>query len=95
MTKQIPLRISDRDLSALDDLIARGRFASRSSALRAGLDLLLRTERERALEEAYRRGYEAHPQETRSARPGWPPSQHSSRPRSATGSRSEPLLDLD
>jgi Arc/MetJ-type ribon-helix-helix transcriptional regulator len=68
MTKQIPLRISDRDLSALDDLIARGRFASRSSALRAGLDLLhllLRTERERALEEAYRRGYEAHPQETR------------------------------
>jgi Arc/MetJ-type ribon-helix-helix transcriptional regulator len=64
MTKQIPLRIADRDLSVLDDLIASGRFASRSAALRAGLDLLLRDERERAIEEAYRRGYEAHPQET-------------------------------
>jgi Arc/MetJ-type ribon-helix-helix transcriptional regulator len=63
MTKQIPLRISERDLSALDSVVASGRFPSRSAALRAGLDLLLREEHRRAIDEAYRRGYERTPQE--------------------------------
>jgi Arc/MetJ-type ribon-helix-helix transcriptional regulator len=63
MTKQIPLRISERDLSALDSVVASGRFPSRSAALRAGLELLLREERRQAIDEAYRRGYEAAPQE--------------------------------
>lgn len=63
MTKQIPLRISERDLSALDSVVASGRFSSRSAALRAGLELLLRDDRERAIDDAYRRGYEAKPQE--------------------------------
>lgn len=63
MTIQIPLRISERDLSALDEAIARGAFANRSEALRAGLRLLLRAERDREIEEAYRRGYGEHPQE--------------------------------
>ncbi len=63
MTVQIPLRIPDDDLAELDAAIARGSFPNRSAALRAGLELLLREERERAIDEAYRRGYGAHPQE--------------------------------
>ena len=63
MTIQIPVRIPDEDLAELDAAIARGSFPNRSAALRAGLDLLLREERERAIDEAYRRGYGAHPQE--------------------------------
>ena len=63
MTVQIPIRIPDDDLAELDAAIARGSFPNRSAALRAGLDLLLREERERAIDEAYRRGYGAHPQE--------------------------------
>lgn len=47
----------------LDQAVARGRFANRSEALREGLALLLREERERELEEAYRSAYEKHPQE--------------------------------
>jgi Arc/MetJ-type ribon-helix-helix transcriptional regulator len=63
MTKQIPLRISERELSALDRIVAGGRFPSRSAALRAGLELLLREERRQAVDDAYRRGYERKPQE--------------------------------
>ncbi|MBA2643581.1 MAG: ribbon-helix-helix protein, CopG family [Actinobacteria bacterium] len=63
MTVQIPVRIPERDAELLDEAVARGRFASRSEALREGLALLLREEREREIEEAYRRGYEKVPQE--------------------------------
>lgn len=63
MTTQIPLRIPDEDLTELDAAIARGSFPNRSAALRAGLELLLREERERAIDDAYRRGYGEHPQE--------------------------------
>ena len=63
MTVQIPVRIPERDAELLDEAIARGRFASRSEALREGLTMLLREERDRAIAEAYRRGYEKYPQE--------------------------------
>lgn len=63
MTIQIPLRIPEEDLSELDSTIARGRYPNRSAALRAALKLLLRAEREREIEEAYRHGYAEHPQE--------------------------------
>lgn len=63
MTVQIPVRIPERDAKMLDEAVARGRFASRSEALREGLALLLREEREREIEEAYRRAYEKYPQE--------------------------------
>jgi len=63
MTVQIPIRIPEDDLAELDAAIARGSFANRSAALRAGLDQLLREERERAIDDAYRRGYGEHPQE--------------------------------
>ncbi|MDQ3380385.1 MAG: ribbon-helix-helix domain-containing protein [Actinomycetota bacterium] len=63
MSVQIPVRIPREDAKKLDDAVARGRFANRSEALREGLALLLREEREREILEEYRRGYEKHPQE--------------------------------
>ena len=47
----------------MDELVARGRFANRSEVLREGLAQLLREEREREIDEAYRRGYSKYPQE--------------------------------
>lgn len=63
MTVQIPVRIPDEDARKLDEAVASGRFATRSEALREGLAMLLREEREREIEEAYRRAYERYPQE--------------------------------
>jgi len=63
MTTQVPVRLTESDLAALDAAIERGRFANRSEALRAGLARILREERDREIDEAYRRGYGEHPQE--------------------------------
>jgi len=63
MTIQIPVRIPARDAERLDAAVATGRFASRSDALRHGLQLVLREERDREIEEEYRRGYSEFPQE--------------------------------
>ena len=63
MTIQVPVRLTDSDVAALDEAVREGRFASRSDALRAGLRHVLREERERAIVEAYRRGYGKYPQE--------------------------------
>jgi len=64
MTIQIAVRLSDEDVSALDRAIASGRFRNRAAALRQGLERLLREEREREIDEAYRRGYGEQPQES-------------------------------
>lgn len=63
MSQQIAIRLPEHDLSLLDDAIARGRFPNRAAALREGLERLLREEREREIEDAYRRGYGEQPQE--------------------------------
>ncbi len=63
MTVQVPVRLTEADLAALDKSIAEGRFANRSDALRAGLARVLREEREHEIDAAYRRGYTEHPQE--------------------------------
>jgi Arc/MetJ-type ribon-helix-helix transcriptional regulator len=63
MTTQVPVRLTEEDLAALDRAVAAGRFATRSEALRAGLKALLREEREQEIIESYRRGYSEHPQE--------------------------------
>jgi len=70
MTVQIPVRIPDRDADLLDEAVARGRFASRSDALREGLANLLREERDREIAEQYRRAYEKYPQEDRIGQDG-------------------------
>jgi Arc/MetJ-type ribon-helix-helix transcriptional regulator len=63
MSHQIAIRLSDRAVAELDDAIARGRFPNRAAALREGLGRVLADEREREIEEAYRRGYGGQPQE--------------------------------
>jgi Arc/MetJ-type ribon-helix-helix transcriptional regulator len=63
MTVQIPVRIPDEDAERLDAIVASGRYASRSDAIRTGLERILREERDREIEEAYRRGYSSDPQE--------------------------------
>jgi Arc/MetJ-type ribon-helix-helix transcriptional regulator len=63
MRVQISVRLSDEDAVALDAIVAAGRFSSRSDALRAALRLIVRSEREQAIDEAYRRGYGEKPQE--------------------------------
>ena len=54
----------------IDEAVARGRFASRSEALREGLAMLLREERDREIAEQYRRAYEKYPQEDRIGQDG-------------------------
>ena len=63
MTTQVPVRLTESDLAALDAAIARGRFANRSDALRTGLERILREEREHEIDRMYAAGYGKHPQE--------------------------------
>lgn len=63
MTIQVPVRLSQEDVAALDQAVERGRYRSRSDALREGLARVLKEERDREIEEAYRRGYGKYPQE--------------------------------
>jgi Arc/MetJ-type ribon-helix-helix transcriptional regulator len=63
MTVQVPVRLTEEDVSRLDAAVASGRYRSRSDALRRGLELVLREERDREIEESYRRGYGKYPQE--------------------------------
>jgi Arc/MetJ-type ribon-helix-helix transcriptional regulator len=51
------------DVAALDTVVASGRYASRSEALRAGLEWVLSEERQREIDAAYHRGYGVTPQE--------------------------------
>ena len=63
MTVQVPVRLTDEDVARLDAAVARGAYRNRSDAIRAGIEHILREERERAIDEAYARGYAEHPQE--------------------------------
>lgn len=62
MTNQVPVRLTDSDLAALDAAVKRGRFANRSDALRAGLERILEEERQSEIDDAYEAGYRKHPQ---------------------------------
>lgn len=63
MTTQVPVRLTESDLAALDAAIARGRFANRSDALRSGLERILYEERQYEIDQMYADGYGRHPQE--------------------------------
>jgi Arc/MetJ-type ribon-helix-helix transcriptional regulator len=63
VTKRVSVRLTDSDLAALDAAIARGRFASRSETLRAGLERLLYEERQGEIDKSYAAAYAKHPQE--------------------------------
>lgn len=63
MSEQVAVRIPEAVLEGLDELVAAGRYNSRAAALRAGMDLVLRLERERAIQEEYRAAYADSPEE--------------------------------
>jgi Arc/MetJ-type ribon-helix-helix transcriptional regulator len=63
VSQQIAVRLDDDDLAALDQAIARGRYPSRAAAIRAGVEFVLREERDREIADAYRLGYGEHPQD--------------------------------
>ena len=56
-TEQIAVRLPDELLRQLDDMVNRGRFASRAAGVRAGLESLARLEREEAIALAIVEGY--------------------------------------
>lgn len=64
MPTQLVTRISDEVATALDSLVALGVFASRSEAVRAGLDAILERERRRAVGASIVEGYLRIPQGT-------------------------------
>jgi Arc/MetJ-type ribon-helix-helix transcriptional regulator len=60
---QIAIRLADADLERLDAAVAEGRFPSRAAAVRAGVDRLLRDERDREIAGQYQRAYGTQPQD--------------------------------
>jgi len=70
MRHQIAVRLPDADLARLDEAVERGVFASRAEAVRAGLALLWKEQRDRQIAEEYRRAYAKHPQDDALLRAG-------------------------
>ena len=63
MSEQIAVRIADEDLAALDESVRAGTYPNRAAAVRAGIALVLRQERDRGIAQAHRRAYGEHAQE--------------------------------
>jgi Arc/MetJ-type ribon-helix-helix transcriptional regulator len=61
MTVQIAVKLPDELVAAVDGLVDEGRFASRSTAVRRAIEELVRAERRRAVDEAFRQGFRRHP----------------------------------
>jgi Arc/MetJ-type ribon-helix-helix transcriptional regulator len=62
MSPQIAVKLPDRLLREVDDLIGAGGFQSRSHAVRYALEGLVRAERRRSIDEAFARGFTRHPE---------------------------------
>lgn len=62
MTIQIAVKLPDRLVGELDALIANGAFASRSDAVRRGIEALVVTGRRRDLERRYREAFAERPE---------------------------------
>jgi len=65
MTAQIAIKLPEALLASVDDLVQRGRVKNRSAAVRAGLELLTRAEREAAIDRAFVDGAGKHPDSER------------------------------
>lgn len=63
MTVQLVTRLPDVLAEAVDGLVREGTFASRSDAVRAGLEILLERERREAVGRAIVDGYRRVPQD--------------------------------
>ncbi len=62
MTTQIAVKLPDALLAAVDDLVARGLFDSRSAAVRVGLDTVTRRARDDAIDRAFSEGFRRLPE---------------------------------
>jgi Arc/MetJ-type ribon-helix-helix transcriptional regulator len=56
-TEQIAVRLPEPLLSDLDDLVTSGAYASRAAAVRAGIEAIMRLERQRRTDHAIIDGY--------------------------------------
>jgi Arc/MetJ-type ribon-helix-helix transcriptional regulator len=71
MTIQIAVKLSNQIVAAIDELIAEGRYDSRSAAVRAGLDMVTRQARAERIDRAFTDGFRRmpeRPEELREAR---------------------------
>jgi len=59
---QIAVKLPDGLVQELDQLVAQGRFASRSSAVRQAVELVVSRQRRDDLEAAYANGYRQAPE---------------------------------
>lgn len=59
--RQIAVKLPDELLEAVDDLVAAGRFSSRSSAVRAGLSIVVSQAERDAIDRAFAEGFRRHP----------------------------------
>jgi len=62
MTQQLALRIPDRLAAELDEIVADGRFATRTEAVRFAIAQLVERERRTAVGEAIVAGYQRIPE---------------------------------
>lgn len=58
---QIAVRMDDAEIERLDRVVADAGYASRAAAVRAGIDLLVTSGRERRIERSYERAYHEAP----------------------------------
>jgi Arc/MetJ-type ribon-helix-helix transcriptional regulator len=56
-TEQIAVRLPSELLREIDELVARGTYASRAAAVRASIEAMMEAERRRAIDQAIIEGY--------------------------------------
>lgn len=61
MPVQIAVKIPDQMLAAVDELVAAGRFSSRSGAVKAGLRIVVDQAERDAVDRAFTDGFRRHP----------------------------------
>lgn len=61
MSEQIAVRLTPALLAAVDEMVARGSFASRAAAIRAGTQALVDESFQRSLDDAIVAGYQRVP----------------------------------
>jgi Arc/MetJ-type ribon-helix-helix transcriptional regulator len=61
MTTQIAVKLPDRLVAELDALVSGGAFASRSEAVRYGVEALVRQDERRRIDLAFTEGFRRHP----------------------------------
>ncbi len=62
MTQQIAVKLSEDLITALDNLVASGRFESRSGAVRAGLRLVIRDAVREQIDRSFADGFRRMPE---------------------------------